>query len=164
MTTTNKDVSSVFDFTKRKRWADLLVTELADSIILILSNTSTILYCGSAITELLGWKDSELMDRPFEDLVLGEPQYYLRLVIHPAFSGRLGKSLQHPQERGRIYCLLKIKFKRYRSSRECVIRDQRPSVHVVFLRDGEALPQSEYGRVRPVSLLADYSKSWSTLD
>nr|URY20121.1 blue light receptor WC2 [Flammulina filiformis] len=72
MATTNKDVSSVFDFTKRKRWADLLVTELADSIILILSNTSTILYCGSAITELLGWKDSELMDRPFEDLVLAD--------------------------------------------------------------------------------------------
>ncbi|KAG6814558.1 hypothetical protein H0H92_000086 [Tricholoma furcatifolium] len=51
-----------FEFTKRKRWADLLVTELADGINIILSQTCTILYCAPIVTEITGWKSTDLID------------------------------------------------------------------------------------------------------
>lgn len=61
----------VFEFTKRKRWADLLVTELSDSIILILSASCQVWYCGSAVTDLLGWREDELVDNDLVDLMNG---------------------------------------------------------------------------------------------
>lgn len=61
--------SKTYDFTKRKRWADLLLTELVDNIPFILSVAGKILYCGNAVTELLGWKDVELLDINFMQLV-----------------------------------------------------------------------------------------------
>ncbi len=61
----------VFEFTKRKRWADLLVTEVNDTIILVLSDACHVWYCGNAVTELLGWRDDELVDGDFIDLMNG---------------------------------------------------------------------------------------------
>ena len=61
-----------YDFTKRKRWADLLLTELVDNIVLILSVSGKILYCGNAVTELLGWRDVDLVDLDFVNLVDGK--------------------------------------------------------------------------------------------
>ncbi|TCD70958.1 blue light receptor [Steccherinum ochraceum] len=72
-TTSNGGASSknipVFEFTKRKRWADLLVTELSEAIILVLSPTGKIWYCGAAVAELLGWKDEDVVDREFTEYV-----------------------------------------------------------------------------------------------
>lgn len=62
---------SPFEFTKKKRWADLLITELTEVIILILSIQCQILYCSAAVKELLGWKDEDLIDTEFLDLVNG---------------------------------------------------------------------------------------------
>ncbi|KAL1947982.1 hypothetical protein VTO73DRAFT_13706 [Trametes versicolor] len=59
----------VFEFTKRKRWADLLVTEVNDTIILVLSDACQVWYCGNAVSELLGWRDDELVDGDFIDLM-----------------------------------------------------------------------------------------------
>ncbi|KAI0636646.1 hypothetical protein C8Q77DRAFT_1154565 [Trametes polyzona] len=59
----------VFEFTKRKRWADLLVTELNDNIIFVLSEACHVWYCGSAVTDLLGWRDDELVDGDLIDLM-----------------------------------------------------------------------------------------------
>jgi PAS domain-containing protein len=56
-----KQVSS-FEFTKRKRWRDLLSAELADAFVLILSAAGRVLYCGSAVSEILGWSNHELVD------------------------------------------------------------------------------------------------------
>lgn len=58
-----------FEFTKRKRWADLLVTELTETILLILSAECHILYCGAAVNELLGWRDDELIDGDLAELI-----------------------------------------------------------------------------------------------
>jgi hypothetical protein len=60
-----------FEFTKRKRWADLLVTELTEAITLILNSQCQILYCGAAVNELLGWRDEELVDGDFIELING---------------------------------------------------------------------------------------------
>ena len=62
---------TTFEFTKRKRWADLLITELTEVIVLILSTKCQILYCSAAIKELLGWRDEELIDIEFLNLVNG---------------------------------------------------------------------------------------------
>ena len=58
-----------FDFEKRKRWADLLLTELVDNVPFVLSSTSKIWFCGVAVTEILGWKDIDLIDLDFTDLI-----------------------------------------------------------------------------------------------
>jgi PAS domain-containing protein len=62
---------TAFEFTKRKRWADLLVTELTEAIILILDPNCHILYCGAAVNELLGWRDDEVVDGDFIELING---------------------------------------------------------------------------------------------
>lgn len=58
-----------FEFTKRKRWADLLATELTEGINFVLSPTSTVLYCGPAVTELIGWRDTDLIDRDLLEII-----------------------------------------------------------------------------------------------
>jgi hypothetical protein len=58
-----------YEFTKRKRWADLLITEPADTITFVLSLSCTILYCSLAVKELLGWKDADLIDCDLVDLI-----------------------------------------------------------------------------------------------
>jgi PAS domain-containing protein len=75
-----------YDFTKRKRWADLLLTELADNIVLILSVSGKILYCGNAVTELLGWRDVDLIDVDFVTLVDGRCFLVARLFSDDNFS------------------------------------------------------------------------------
>ena len=67
----NQKGNQVFEFTKRKRWADLLITELNDTVILVLSETCQVWYCGNAVTELLGWRDDELVDGDLIDLMNG---------------------------------------------------------------------------------------------
>ncbi|KAF8323090.1 GATA-domain-containing protein [Clavulina sp. PMI_390] len=54
--------SPVFEFTKRKKWADLLITELSGTVILVLSTNYEVLYCGAAAIELLGWREEEVID------------------------------------------------------------------------------------------------------
>ncbi|KAF9500816.1 hypothetical protein BDN71DRAFT_1381005 [Pleurotus eryngii] len=68
-TTSSSSALSTFEFTKRKRWADLLINELADAIILVLSSSCTILFSGAAVTEILGWRDVDLVDKDFMDLL-----------------------------------------------------------------------------------------------
>ncbi|KAH0583700.1 Cutinase gene palindrome-binding protein [Termitomyces sp. J132] len=58
-----------FEFTKRKRWADLLATELADGINLILSETCIILFCAPVIAEMTGWKNADLLECDFLELI-----------------------------------------------------------------------------------------------
>lgn len=66
-----------FEFTKRKRWADLLVTELADGINLILSKMRVILYCAPVITEMTGWKSADLLGCDFNELLATRRSLFL---------------------------------------------------------------------------------------
>ena len=60
---------STYEFTKRKRWADLLITGLVDSVLFILSPSCTVLYVATAVNELLGWRDVDLVDLDFIKLI-----------------------------------------------------------------------------------------------
>ena len=60
---------STYEFTKRKRWPDLLITDLVDSVLFILSPSCKVLYVATAVTELLGWRDVDLVDLDFIKLI-----------------------------------------------------------------------------------------------
>jgi PAS domain-containing protein len=60
-----------WEFTRRKRWADLLITELSEAILLVLSPARKVLFCNPAVREILGWQDEDLIDRDLTDLVNG---------------------------------------------------------------------------------------------
>lgn len=73
----------IFDFTKRKKWADLLVTELTEVIILVLSESGVVMYCSPAVEDLLGWQDEELVDMNFCDVMNGKHgQYRVRGIFN----------------------------------------------------------------------------------
>ncbi|KAI6005803.1 white collar 2 type of transcription factor [Pisolithus albus] len=78
-------IPSTFEFTKRKRWADLLINELSDAIIFVLSGDAKVWFCGRAVIELLGWRDTELIDRNFLEFVNAEDQQ----AFHVAFQDSL---------------------------------------------------------------------------
>ena len=63
---------AVFEFTKRKRWADILVADLPECAVFILSPAGKILYCGKAVNEILGWGLDELIDIDFLRIVNGK--------------------------------------------------------------------------------------------
>lgn len=60
-----------FEFGKRKRWADLVITELVDVLLLVLSPQGKVLYCGNGLKGLTGWKDTDIIDYDFADLLNG---------------------------------------------------------------------------------------------
>ncbi len=63
--------SGAFEFTKRKRWDEILLTELPVSLTLILSPTSHILFTGhnNALEDILGYSDDELLDTSLEEIM-----------------------------------------------------------------------------------------------
>ncbi|KAI9065359.1 GATA-domain-containing protein, partial [Trametes sanguinea] len=78
----------VFEFTKRKRWADLLITEVSDTLILVLSESCQVWYCGSAVTELLGWRDDELVDGDLIDLMNADDRANFRTAFAESVRSR----------------------------------------------------------------------------
>lgn len=69
MATFTQKSPSTFEFTKRKRWPDLLITDLVDSVLFILSPSCIVLYVATAVNELLGWRDVDLVDLDFIKLI-----------------------------------------------------------------------------------------------
>lgn len=71
-TGTQTKSQSTFEFTKRKRWADILIAGLTDVIVLVLSPGGKTLYHGAAVTELLGWGETDILDLQLNDFIIGE--------------------------------------------------------------------------------------------
>jgi PAS domain-containing protein len=67
----NQQLVPSWEFTRRKRWADLLMTELSEAVVLVLSPRRKVLFCNPAVHEILGWQDEDLIDRDFKNLVNG---------------------------------------------------------------------------------------------
>ena len=66
-------VPASFEFTRRKRWADLLINELSEGIILALNISGRILFCSHSSLELLGWRDDELVDHDISQIMHRAP-------------------------------------------------------------------------------------------
>jgi PAS domain S-box-containing protein len=86
---TSISIPSTFEFTKRKRWADLLIHELSEAIIFVLSNECKVLFCSRAVSELLGWRDTELIDKDLVDLVNGEDKHAFRVSFEQSLRSRM---------------------------------------------------------------------------
>ncbi|KAG8921513.1 blue light receptor [Tulasnella sp. 417] len=61
--------TKAFDFTQRKRWADILVNELSGAVVLVLSSAATIVFVGEAARELLNWSDTNVQGMKFNALM-----------------------------------------------------------------------------------------------
>ncbi|KAH9832950.1 uncharacterized protein C8Q71DRAFT_839903 [Rhodofomes roseus] len=99
--------SRSFEFTRRKRWADLLVTELREAIMLVLSPACKVWYCGTAVEDLLGWKDEDLVDGDITDL--------MNVDDRPSFRSHFQESL-HARGSLLTYARLQCKNEFYMAS------------------------------------------------
>jgi len=64
--------SRVFDFVKKKRWADLILAEASDSVPLILNQSMMVLWCGGAIPDALGWGEADFLNSELTEYLKGE--------------------------------------------------------------------------------------------
>ncbi|KAH9981536.1 hypothetical protein BGW80DRAFT_1162376 [Lactifluus volemus] len=89
-----------WEFTRRKRWADLLITELSEAILLVLSPSRKVLFCNPAVREILGWQDEDLIDRDLTNLVNGDDRL--------SFCTKYTHSIEHREEL-HLYARLRCK-------------------------------------------------------
>ncbi|KAF8582269.1 hypothetical protein K439DRAFT_1351612, partial [Ramaria rubella] len=73
-TTLTKPSVQSFEFTKRKRWTETLFSEISETLFLIVSPSCKVLYCGSAVVDLLGWKEDQLVDADLGHFIEDEDQ------------------------------------------------------------------------------------------
>ncbi|KAF8965217.1 hypothetical protein BDZ97DRAFT_1812751 [Flammula alnicola] len=114
----------IYEFPKRKRWADLLLTELVDDVAFVLSPSYKILYCGAAVTELLGWRDVDLLDLDFADLIDSADQFRFRTAFEQAIRSNAESNLA-------IKLKGKVSTAQYPSSPKDVIFDIKFYPHIV---------------------------------
>ena len=62
---------AIFEFTKRKRWADVLVSELVNVAILVLSQTGSIMHADAAAHTVTGYSEDQLLGKNFSDIIHG---------------------------------------------------------------------------------------------
>ena len=60
-----------YDYTKRKRWADLISSEVVETVAFVVNSSLTVLLCGAAICELLGWRDADFLDTELTEYMDG---------------------------------------------------------------------------------------------
>jgi PAS domain S-box-containing protein len=63
---------AVFEFTKRKRWADVLVSELVNVAILVFSQTGAIIHADAAVHTVTGYSEDQLLGKNFSDILHGQ--------------------------------------------------------------------------------------------
>jgi PAS domain S-box-containing protein len=85
---------ALFEFTKRKRWADTLISELVNVAILVFSQTGTIIHCDAAVNAVTGYPEEQIAGRNFAELL--HRMSSLR-------SSRLLLLTSHPKTRSRRY-------------------------------------------------------------
>lgn len=85
-------ITPAFEFTRRKRWADLLINELSEGIILALNTSGKVLFCSHSSFELLGWRDDELVDHDIAELMYHADRETFRACLSEC--SRSGHDLQ----------------------------------------------------------------------
>ncbi|KIM27538.1 hypothetical protein M408DRAFT_310866 [Serendipita vermifera MAFF 305830] len=66
---TNIKSQAIFEFTKRKRWADVLVSELVNVAILVLSQSGAIIHVDAAVHAVTGYSEEQLLGKNFSDIL-----------------------------------------------------------------------------------------------
>ena len=73
--------SQIFEFTKRKKWSNILLSEQPDTLIVILDYHSRVQYVGPGMREVLGWEVEELIETNFLDLVNGAYLLFFSILL-----------------------------------------------------------------------------------
>ena len=60
---------TTFEFTRRKKWQDILLSELPDTVLFVLDAHRVIQYANPGATEALGWDVEEMVDKDVLDFV-----------------------------------------------------------------------------------------------
>ena len=68
---TSTKPQAVFEFTKRKRWADALVSELVNVAVLVFSPTGVIIHADAAVHAVTGYSEDQLIGKNFSDILHG---------------------------------------------------------------------------------------------
>lgn len=58
----NNNNATTFEFTRRKKWTDILLSELPDTVLFVLDFTRVIQYANPGASEALGWDVEEMVD------------------------------------------------------------------------------------------------------
>jgi hypothetical protein len=66
-----QNTSGQYDYTKRKRWGDLISSEVVETVAFVVNSSLTVLLCGAAICELLGWRDADFLDTELTEYMDG---------------------------------------------------------------------------------------------
>ncbi|KAJ3548749.1 hypothetical protein NMY22_g1140 [Coprinellus aureogranulatus] len=70
--------SGAFEFTKKKRWGDLVTADTVEDVGFIVNRFMTVLWCGPAICEVLGWRETDLLDAEVTEYMNEEDQERFR--------------------------------------------------------------------------------------
>ena len=63
--------NQIFEFTKRKKWTNILLSEQPDTVIVILDNDNRVQYVGPGMRDVLGWEVEDLVETDFLEVVNG---------------------------------------------------------------------------------------------
>ena len=63
---------STFDFTNRKKFPNLLIAKVTETIVFVLSTDCEVPFCRTAVTKLLGWRDEDIMDGDMIEFMNGK--------------------------------------------------------------------------------------------
>lgn len=70
--TAPQKTNTVFEFTKRKRWADTLIAETANACILAIAPTGSILHCDASVQSVTGYPEDDLVGKNLADFLHGQ--------------------------------------------------------------------------------------------
>lgn len=60
-----------YDFTKKKRWADLALSDVVEQVSFLVKSSLVVLYSSSAISEGLGWREADFVDAELTEYING---------------------------------------------------------------------------------------------
>lgn len=91
---TNQRSHAVFEFTKRKRWADILISELVNVAVFVFSTSGTVLHCDAATQPVTGYTEDQLLSKNFTDFLHGTTSLGSSLTLLILYSRRHARILQ----------------------------------------------------------------------
>ncbi|KAH6918451.1 white collar 2 protein [Coprinopsis sp. MPI-PUGE-AT-0042] len=82
-------VTPLFDFLKRKRWADLLIAELYDTMGFVVTPSTKVIYCRCAgMGDQFGWSENDFIDCELTDFINPEDHdHFLNDLRHSLMFG-----------------------------------------------------------------------------
>ena len=61
--------NQIYEFTKRKKWTNILLSEQPDTVIVILDYDNRVQYVGPGMRDVLGWEVEDLVEKDFLEVV-----------------------------------------------------------------------------------------------